>query len=108
MGVKVFAITLFLTNYVLAAAMVWVAICAHFGRPLPESALFLPLTNILLLPQLRAAMPGVPDFGESTNQSVALASGVLTPHTGIFMDLFGYYVNIVAVSPPIRMLSARP
>ena len=63
-GVKLFAITLFLTNYILAAAMVWIAVCAHYGPPLPESALFLPLTNILLLPQLRAAMPGVPDFGE--------------------------------------------
>ncbi|TBU51217.1 hypothetical protein BD310DRAFT_942559 [Dichomitus squalens] len=77
-GVKLFAITLFLTNYVLAAAMVWVAVCAHYGPSLPESALFLPLTNILLLPQLRGAMPGVPDFG-------------------IFMDLFGYYVNISAI-----------
>ncbi|KAI0712689.1 hypothetical protein C8Q76DRAFT_797518 [Earliella scabrosa] len=83
MCVKLFALTLFLTNYVLAAAMVWVAVCAHFGRSIPESsipesALFLPLTNILLLPSLRSAMPGVPDFG-------------------IFMDLFGYYPNIVAV-----------
>ncbi|TFK85731.1 hypothetical protein K466DRAFT_494170, partial [Polyporus arcularius HHB13444] len=77
-GVKLFALTIFLTDYILAAAMVWVAVCAHFGRPLPESVLFLPLTNILLLPQLRASMPGVPDFG-------------------IFMDLFGYYVNILAV-----------
>ncbi|PIL22971.1 hypothetical protein GSI_15668 [Ganoderma sinense ZZ0214-1] len=78
-GVKLFAVTLFLTNYILAAAMVWVAVCAYYGPPLPsETALFLPLANILLLPQLRAAMPGVPDFG-------------------IFMDLFGYYVNIVAV-----------
>ena len=64
MCVKLFALTLFLTNYVLAAAMVWVAVCAHFGRSIPESALFLPLTNILLLPSLRSAMPGVPDFGE--------------------------------------------
>ncbi|KAM5538578.1 hypothetical protein V8D89_007607 [Ganoderma adspersum] len=77
-GVKLFAVTLFLTNYILAAAMVWVAVCAYYGPPLPETALFLPLANILLLPQLRAAMPGVPDFG-------------------IFMDLFGYYVNIVAI-----------
>ncbi|RPD62869.1 hypothetical protein L227DRAFT_609413 [Lentinus tigrinus ALCF2SS1-6] len=77
-GVKLFALTIFLTDYSLAAAMVWVAVCAHFGRPLPESVLFLPITNILLLPQLRASMPGVPDFG-------------------MFMDLFGYYVNILAI-----------
>ena len=62
---KLFALTIFLTDYILAAAMVWVAVCAHFGRPLPETVLFLPLTNILLLPQLRASMPGVPDFGRS-------------------------------------------
>lgn len=65
-GVKLFAVTLFLTNYILAAAMVWVAVCAYYGPPLPETALFLPLANILLLPQLRAAMPGVPDFGSWT------------------------------------------
>ncbi|KAI1794748.1 hypothetical protein LXA43DRAFT_882989, partial [Ganoderma leucocontextum] len=78
-GVKLFAVTLFLTNYILAAAMVWVAVCAYYGPPLTETALFLPPANILLLPQLRAAMPGIPDF------------------VGIFMDLFGYYVNIVAI-----------
>ena len=69
---KLFALTIFLTDYILAAAMVWVAVCAHFGRPLPESVLFLPLTNILLLPQLRASMPGVPDFGRLMLLSMCL------------------------------------
>lgn len=46
--------------------MVWVVVCAYYGPPLPETALFLPLANILLLPQLRAAMPEVPDFGSYT------------------------------------------
>ncbi|TBU23271.1 hypothetical protein BD311DRAFT_674323, partial [Dichomitus squalens] len=77
-GVKLFAITLFLTNYLLSCIMVYIAVCAHCGRSVPDTALFLPLANILLIPQLRAAMPDAPDFG-------------------VFMDLFGYYVNMVAV-----------
>ncbi|TBU52741.1 hypothetical protein BD310DRAFT_939477 [Dichomitus squalens] len=77
-GVKLFAITLFLTSYLLSCIMVYIAVCAHCDRSVPDTALFLPLANILLIPQLRAAMPDAPDFG-------------------VFMDLFGYYVNMVAV-----------
>ena len=58
--------TLTITNYLLAAGMVWIAIAAGMRRRVPSSVLILPLTNILALPQLRAAMPDVPDFGACT------------------------------------------
>lgn len=62
---QLFAIALSVTNYFLAIGMVWIAVAAGMGLRLPDSVLILPLTNILALPQLRAAMPDVPDFGTS-------------------------------------------
>lgn len=64
-AVQLFAIALSVTNYFLAIGMVWIAVAAGMGLRLPDSVLILPLTNILALPQLRAAMPDVPDFGTS-------------------------------------------
>ncbi|KAI0770151.1 hypothetical protein C8Q74DRAFT_1218587 [Fomes fomentarius] len=77
-AVRLFAIALSVTNYFLAIGMVWIAVAAGKGLRLPDSVLILPLTNILALPQLRAAMPDVPDFG-------------------IFLDIFCYEVNLLAV-----------
>jgi hypothetical protein len=59
----VFVSLLFITNYALAIGMMCIAICAILDKPLPESVLLVPLTNILALPQLRAAMPVVPNYG---------------------------------------------
>ncbi|KAI0695752.1 hypothetical protein C8T65DRAFT_584039, partial [Cerioporus squamosus] len=77
-AVRLFAIALNATNYLLTIGMVCIAVAVGMGRRMPDSVLILPLTNILALPQLRAAMPDVPDFG-------------------VFVDIFCYEVNILAV-----------
>ena len=66
-AVQLFAIALTVTNYLLTVGMVCIAVAVSMGRRMPDSILILPLTNILALPQLRAAMPDAPDFGESTS-----------------------------------------
>lgn len=62
-AVSLFALALAATNWFLTAGMVWIAFAAGMGCNLPKSVLLLPLANILATPQLRAAMPDVPDFG---------------------------------------------
>ncbi|RPD77394.1 hypothetical protein L226DRAFT_568480 [Lentinus tigrinus ALCF2SS1-7] len=77
-AVRLFAIALNITNYVLTIGMVCIAVGVGMGRRMPDSVLILPLTNILALPQLRAAMPDAPDFG-------------------VFLDISCYEVNLLAV-----------
>ncbi|KAI0770152.1 hypothetical protein C8Q74DRAFT_876494 [Fomes fomentarius] len=93
-AVSLFALALAATNWFLTAGMVWIAFAAGMGRKLPQSVLLLPLANILALPQLRAAMPDVPDFG-------------------IFLDIISYEINLLmvvlaAVFIMAKMMFQRP
>lgn len=75
-SVKLFSVVLFSTNFVFTFMLLFITVAAmHPSREfiLPKEVLLIPLTILVTLPNLRAAMPDVPPFGENINEPALTA-----------------------------------
>ena len=60
---KFFVMTLFIVNWFLTGAVLYITIAADHGKPMDASILVLPLSVVLTIPALRALWAGAPAFG---------------------------------------------
>ncbi|KAG1723751.1 hypothetical protein EDB19DRAFT_345081 [Suillus lakei] len=77
MMVKVFAVLLVVTNWVLSVAILWMTILVYEQRV--DRCATEELSVLFALPQIRASMPDSPAFGA-------------------FIDIAGYFMNVGLVS----------
>ncbi|KAG1718233.1 hypothetical protein EDB19DRAFT_1888060 [Suillus lakei] len=77
--VKVFAILLVVTNWVLSVAVLWMTVLVLFRAKINEGLILTSTSVLFALPQIRASMPDSPAFGA-------------------FIDITGYFTNVCLVS----------